>query len=329
MKTRISFATRTKIILGLLVSVSLSLAAHGAVQFAIASTSDFMTSLPMPSPTTEVAMDGQYSYIADEAGLSIIDLANPSLAVLKGSVNATAPSLDVDVSGSTVYTVNGSAGLTAYSVADPAHPTRTYVLNTPGTATGFFPFGSKGYVADGVQGLTVIDLTNRVVQNTFNTPGNSLDVVVKGDYAYIADNTNGVVIMNRTNGLIVKTLKLPSSVQATKVVLKDNRLYVLGKGYGVYVYDISLPLRTTLKASIALDRSQDLQDLTVDGNNVFASVYEAGINSWYYIIDAYSLSNVTIRQEAVQLYGLGIGAKNSTVVVANGVNGVTVRALEY
>jgi hypothetical protein len=59
--------------------------------------------------------------------------------------------------------------------------------------------GKYAYVADGDEGLQIIDLTdkkNPTILKTYNTPGYAFDVFVYEGSAYVADGEKGLQIIN-------------------------------------------------------------------------------------------------------------------------------------
>jgi len=77
-----------------------------------------------------------------------------------------------------------------------------YYEDTTGLAHSVFVSGDYAYVADGLTGLAVIDIsdpTNPGSPVYEDTAGNAFDVYVSGDYAYLADLTEGLAVINISN----------------------------------------------------------------------------------------------------------------------------------
>ena len=68
-------------------------------------------------------------------------------------------------------------------------------INTPGIAHGIVIGDNKCYIADGPDGLKIIDLTDKTkpsVIGSIDTPGHAYAMAIVGDKAYVADGANGM-----------------------------------------------------------------------------------------------------------------------------------------
>ncbi len=73
--------------------------------------------------------------------------------------------------------------------------------DTPGTASKLKLVGDLAYVADGLAGLRIVDVSDRSALSelgAFDTPGFAADVDVAGDFAYVADEAGGELLRART-----------------------------------------------------------------------------------------------------------------------------------
>ena len=72
-------------------------------------------------------------------------------------------------------------------------------FDTDGTAYEVWVEGDLAYVADGQDGLRIIDISNPEEPEevgALDTDGTAFSVQVAGDLTYIADGQNGLVIVN-------------------------------------------------------------------------------------------------------------------------------------
>ena len=72
-------------------------------------------------------------------------------------------------------------------------------FDTDGTAYDVFVEGDLAYIADGQDGLRIIDITNLEEPEevgSLDTDGSAFVADVQGDLTYIADGQNGLVIVN-------------------------------------------------------------------------------------------------------------------------------------
>ena len=74
--------------------------------------------------------------------------------------------------------------------------------DTAGHADGITVSGNYAYVADGRNGLVIVDVSNPkapVFAGCYDTEGDAHGVFVSGNYAYVADGRNGLVIVDVSN----------------------------------------------------------------------------------------------------------------------------------
>ncbi|MCK5147477.1 T9SS type A sorting domain-containing protein [bacterium] len=135
-------------------------------------------------------------------------------------------------------------GLWIVEVTNPAAPTLTTSLTMAGGvyAVDIDVMGHYVYVADGVDGLRVVDvrtITTPVIIGTENTGGSAIDVMVNGSFAYVADGTGGLRIIS------ISTPAAPAEVGyydtgdvANAVyVADDTEIYITDRNGGLYLFD--------------------------------------------------------------------------------------------
>jgi len=70
--------------------------------------------------------------------------------------------------------------------------------DTAGYAKGVAVSGDYAYVANGSNGLVIVDVSSKsapALAGSYDTVGSAQGVAVSGDYAYVADGVNGLVIL--------------------------------------------------------------------------------------------------------------------------------------
>jgi len=201
--------------------------------------------------TSAVVVSGTYAYVTDptgwanESGLWILDISNPSSPFIVGSVHTPGSAGGVAVSGSYAYMADGSLGLQVIDVSNPYAPFITDTVDTPGTAVGVAVSGTYAYVADGYFGLQVIDISdpyNTSIIRSIDTPSGANGVAVSGFYAYIADSYSGLQIVEISNPLapaIVGAVDTPDN--AIGVAVSGSFAYVADGASGLQIVDISDP----------------------------------------------------------------------------------------
>jgi hypothetical protein len=110
----------------------------------------------MPGSARDVAVSGDYAYIADYIdGLRIISIADPAHPTKVGFLGATPLVCGVAVEGDYVYYVAGASGLRVASVTDPAIPTLVGSYDTRDQAYGVTVSNGYVYVAESDSGLGI------------------------------------------------------------------------------------------------------------------------------------------------------------------------------
>ncbi len=81
-------------------------------------------------------------------------------------------------------------------ISNPTIPVCTDSLKTPGVVQKIVILDTIAYIADGVGGLRIIDISNiNAIHElgSYNTSGYTNSVSILGDYAYLADGRGGFV----------------------------------------------------------------------------------------------------------------------------------------
>lgn len=212
--------------------------------------------LAMPGSPHGVAMAGHYAYVANrEAGLQIVDIADPAHPVTVGSVATPGTALMVAIAGSHAYVTAGEAGgLQVIDISDPTHPFIVGSLLTPGSVGAVAIAGHFAYLAasETSDGLVVVDVSDpaspQLASGSAAHGRSAWDVAVAGHYAYVTDNS-----------------------------------------YGLRVFDISDPYAPVIVDALATDESFWGIAVAVVGDTVYLGTWD----QWY-IIDAHDPANLSI-----------------------------------
>jgi hypothetical protein len=186
--------------------------------------------------------------------------------------------------------------------------------DTFGTPREVFVTGDYAFIADGSNGLVVVNVTNPsqpTLAGTYAT-SNARDVFVSGNCAYIADATDGLVVVNVTNpsqptlagtyaspatdvfvvgdyvyfissGLKVVNVTVPSQPTLVDdypfgggdVFVSGNYAYLARGNHGLEVVNVTVPSQLTLADSIDTDGLA--YSVVVDGNYAYIADYNNGL----------------------------------------------------
>ncbi|MFX0057137.1 MAG: LVIVD repeat-containing protein, partial [Candidatus Heimdallarchaeota archaeon] len=146
-------------------------------------------------------------------------------------------------------------------------------------ADEIFISGDYAYVADGLDGLTVVDISdpqNPFIAGNCDTPDYADGVTVSGDYAFIADRASGLQVMDisdPTNPFIVGNYDNDQPFLQT--VISGDYAYIANFFGGLLVINISNPANPLYAGSCITDYL--VLELSISGDFAFVSDQQEGI----------------------------------------------------
>ena len=202
--------------------------------------------------TFDVAVSGDYAYLADGGGLRIINVSVPSNLTEMGYCETPGSARGVAVSGNYAYIADDQSGLRIIDISTPSDPFE--VGDVPGYANDVAVSGDYAYVADYYNVLRVINIFDPEVPEELgqcDLPGHAYGVDVSGNYAYVIYRAE--VYMGPT-GMDVIDISTPSNPEAigsynwswswysvNEVVVSGDYVYVADGESGLRFIDISTP----------------------------------------------------------------------------------------
>jgi hypothetical protein len=239
-----------------------------------------------------VQIVGNYAYVADDSGLQIIDISNPTTPILKGIYNTTGSNHGVQIVGNYAY-VTPYSKLQIIDISNPTTPILKGTYNINGDAYGIQIVGKYAYVANGYLGLQIIDISNPttpILKGTYYTSGQPYGVQIVGNYAYVAVSSSGLEIIDISDPTIpILKGTYDTSGTAESVQVVGNYAYVADNGSGLQIIDISNPLTPTLKGNY--NTSGTATGVQVVGNYAYVADLDSGLQ----IIDISNLLTPTLR----------------------------------
>jgi hypothetical protein len=144
-------------------------------------------------------MAGYWAYVsAGSAGLLVVDLTDPYMAHIEGSVSIPVSAEMSAIQGPYAYVAAATAGLQVVDISDPALPHVVGGARTPYMAYGVAVDGLTAYVADTKYGLQIFDVSdpaNPLLLGGLDTPGTAYNVALAPNYALVADDAGGVQVL--------------------------------------------------------------------------------------------------------------------------------------
>jgi hypothetical protein len=217
--------------------------------------------LATPASANDVRIAGAVAYVADDGGLLLVDVTDPTHPVRLGSLRFPGgKQVRLAVGGAgLVYLADWTFGLRVVDASNPMQPVQVGSLPLPGTpravslgGTGLGGFGLAGslaVVACGDGGVAVVDVSDptapREVGSTPPDRPRAGSVTVRGHYAYVAAGEEAVY-----GGLHVVELADPTNpveigaseddLGVTRAALADR--FALGAQFfligGVAIFDL-------------------------------------------------------------------------------------------
>ncbi|HTG17774.1 MAG TPA: hypothetical protein VK747_21180, partial [Blastocatellia bacterium] len=200
--------------------------ADGAAGVKVVYTHELFTSQPTivgqvatPGFANKVRIEGDFLFVADgPAGLTIVDVSNRNNPSVVGTVNTGGNALDVAVYGAFAFIANGNNGMAVVDISNERNPKFVIAYTANGAindARGLDYADNRVYLADGANGLRIIDITIPATpvllgtiangeRNGGNDPINDAESVAMAvvpfrTFAMVSDGKNGLRAVNITD----------------------------------------------------------------------------------------------------------------------------------
>lgn len=257
--------------------------------------------LPLPSINESVAVIGDYAFVAaGQAGMHVVDIANPAAPVLVKTVNTTKYGENIKVQRTFVdgvirdiaMIVEGTEGVTTYDVTDPLNAVTFNQGTTAVDGNGMFVLERENpndpfvlFVAESWKGVRVFESSPAfpgllAYNGVFaSTNGYAMGIAVQDGYAYVADDQMGLAVLD-ARVLVLDSVVLVSSADtpgnALAVALWDDYAFVADKRQGMSVFRINGPDTPVPVAQFPLDGW--CVDIAVRDGLAFVAGYDAGLH---------------------------------------------------
>ena len=167
------------------------------------------------------------------------------------------------------------------SLFDPVIPkdSSVYYENTAGSASKIYVSGDYAYVADGPNGLAVINIstpTNPGAPVYESTTGSAEDIYVSGDYVYLADGVSGLAVIDISDPTNPGSLYYEDNTEyAYGVFVSGDYAYVADWDHGLAVFDISDP--TNPGTPVHEDTNGQAWGVFISGDYAYVADGDAGL----------------------------------------------------
>jgi hypothetical protein len=165
----------------------------------------------MPEEITiwDLAVAGDYAYIADDEGLRILDISNPATPAEASFYGTSGPAWGVTVTRNHSYVAAGPSGLRIVKVSNPVAPMEVGFYTTPGNAWGAVVAADDYvYVAVGGYGLLILRFVPLAPASIPVTGGNLASPFDQTAYTFTAGTFTDIVT-------VTHALRFPGDAPAT------------------------------------------------------------------------------------------------------------------
>ncbi len=220
-----------------------------------------------------LCVSGNYAYVASYlTNLRIINISNPALPSITGSIDLYDVSWDVAVSGQYAYLASGYQGLYVVNVANASAPVLVDSLDTADLCWGLFVDDNYAYLADRNNGFLAVNITNPhipVVSGTYASAWYPNSIQISGQYAFIADAYDCLWVVD-IDDLLEPRLAYRYNCGASiyTMALSDTLIFAACGYQGFRAYDISDPINPSQIGSYS---GVYALDLAVSGRYAYVS----------------------------------------------------------
>jgi len=185
---------------------------------------------------------------------------------------------DITIAGNYAYVADEQYGLFILDLSNPANPSWTGDVDTPGIALDVFVSGNYAYVADSEAGLEIIDVSDPqspYIVKTIDTSWSAKCVKVTGGYAYVADDV-GIQIIDIdpiNSAYIVKMI--PASGHNDGIDLSNGYAFVISDVPELQIFDVDPVSSAYLATSLMLP--DKARDIFISGNYAYITGNWAGL----------------------------------------------------
>ena len=189
----------------------------------------------------------------DQFGLQKIDITDKSDMQSLAFHDTPADGVSIDVSGNFIYALDNTVGTTPDKEGLRIHQISTSsqvatfsyksFCATPGQARDIDVVGDYAYIADGDQGIQIInifDKNNPEIIGSYDTSGTASGIFIDAGYAYVADGNGGMVILDvsdKSNPLIIAAFDTGGNAQ--KIFISGDYAYIAAGDHGLDIINIS------------------------------------------------------------------------------------------
>ena len=284
-----------------------------------------------PGIPQDVTLDSEYAYLADGgAGIYLMSLMDATQVNIVATVNTPGISGRAVLNGEHLYVADGMVGgMQVLSFDVPDSPAKIGDIATVGDARGLAVNGEFSYIADGDNGLQILEVPSPGSISSrgnlpLGVPANNIEVV--GNYAFLgcgeileSGYLKVVNVADPDNPLLVGSSEMPSTAGALE--LRGHHLFITDRNNGFQIFDVSDPANPEIVGFYNYPGSILSTDITVEGDYAYLT---GDVYIGLVVVDITDLSEPAFVAEYVTGKGLGVRVRDDTAYIADQNGGLEV-----
>ena len=200
---------------------------------------------------SDLFVTGDQAYCANDMGLEIIDVSDPSNLREQGYYHTDDAALGVRISNGLAFIACRGAGLYVLDISDAVDPGVLSHLEMDGDLRDIWQNEQYVYVADYDYGLRIIDVANPMYPVEIGScvsEYNINDIFIKDTCAYLA-TSNDLVIVNVRDPMNPKAIGFYNTLILYCVAVQDHFAYC-GQGTDILIINIDDPSNPRFAGSV-------------------------------------------------------------------------------
>jgi len=287
---------------------------------------ELLGSCDTPGTAYDVALQGNYAYVADwNGGLQVIDISNPLSPVLKTSCSTPSFARGIAVSGSYAYVADWYAGLQIIDISNPFSPFIAGACDTQGTARDVSVSGNYAYLADGDNGLVAINISdpaNPVAVGSISFSGYAKGLCLQDGIAYIAAGNLFCVDISTPATPVLLGTQITSYL-ADGVAVNGAHAFLANQSATLEILNIAAPAAPYSEASCQLP--DEALGIAINQHYACLATKYAGLQ----VVDINNPTNPSlVRSNNTPGVAYGIAMSENLVCLADGSFGLQLLRLE-
>lgn len=225
----------------------------------------------LPGPVQDVAVAGDYAFVADLEGLTALDIQVKSRPHAVGSVELPFAPAALDLAGEFAYVTGNGVALAIVSVSEPQRPSLVGLRDGYWLAASDIDVhGDIAYLAAGSRGLLVISVADPAHPQDLarlEEAEHAYSIAASDGFAYVATMSNGLMAISVSDPANPTVLgSLTKLYLPTGMYLAGSRLFIADTSR-LHVYLVGADGLPTHRSETSFDRF--VYDVAVCGNMAY------------------------------------------------------------